>query len=271
MSIPGKLAELAIKARADAPEQPEGGKNADSGISGAAWQTDRLQQDLANNRVFLVGEIRLAAALKITQRKTRRCLPLRSKVLNTWKWTATGCLPTPKSTLQSPSASTAWTERRAGPERPALRQVCICRTPTWTRLAHPGAAADAVFRHFPKLGEPCVWRATPLYRVDAPARVKPASRFMRWTGELTAILDKLPRTVPKTPGASATSKGLGRNEAPSSSGTRISRHAAPADAAGGSGFLADRNLIRTKLMGKGGSHCCASRIDGTAWNAVDDI
>jgi topoisomerase-4 subunit B len=101
--------------------------------------------------------------------------------------------------------------------RAALRQGLHPVGRRRRRLAHPGAAADAVLPHFPQLiarGHVYVAKP-PLFRIDAPARGKQAGAkiYALDEGELEATLDKLRKEGARDSWKISRFKGLGEMNA----------------------------------------------------------
>jgi topoisomerase-4 subunit B len=120
-------------------------------------------------------------------KETQAVLPLRGKVLNTWEVERDRLF----ANNEIHDIAVAIGVDPHGPnddarfQRPALRQGVHPERRRRRRLAHPGAAADAVL---PPLSQadrarPCLHRRPPLFRIDAPARGKrPAAKiYVRWT------------------------------------------------------------------------------------------
>jgi topoisomerase-4 subunit B len=196
-----KLAELVIRqaqTRQRAAQKVE--KRKGSGVAVLPGKlTDCESRDLLFNEVFLVeGDSAGGSAKMGRDKETQAVLPLRGKVLNTWEVdrdrlfanteihdiaVAIGVDPHAADQTPDMSGSALW--QGLHPLRRRRR-----------RLAHPGAAADAVL---PPLSQNSLKRGhlyiarPPLFRVDAPARgKKPAAKIYALDeGELEAALDKL--------------------------------------------------------------------------------
>jgi topoisomerase-4 subunit B len=194
-----KLAELVIRqaqTRQRASQKVE--KRKGSGVAVLPGKlTDCESRDLLHNEVFLVEGDRPAAAPRwAATRRPRPCCRCAARCSTPGRSSATACSPTTRSTTSRwPSASIRTAPTTPRPERPALRQGLHPERCRRGRLAHPGAAADAVLPPLPqadRAGHIYIARP-PLFRIDAPARGKrPAAKLYALDeGELDAALDKL--------------------------------------------------------------------------------
>lgn len=128
-----KLAEIAIKAaqtRQKAGQKVE--KRKGSGVAVLPGKlTDCESKDIAVNEVFLVeGDSAGGSAKMGRDKETQAILPLRGKVLNTGRWTATGCSPTTKSTIFR--WRSVWT--RMAPMTSPISPVCATARSAFSRM-----------------------------------------------------------------------------------------------------------------------------------------
>jgi topoisomerase-4 subunit B len=200
-----KLAELVIKqaqSRLRSLQKVE--KKKSSGVAVLPGKlTDCESTDLTRNELFLVeGDSAGGSAKMGRDKEFQAILPLRGKVLNTWETDRDRLFANNEiHDIAVAIGVDPHSRRHAGPVRSALRQDLHPVRCGRRRLAHPGAAADAVLQALPALfknGHICVARP-PLYRVDVPARgKKPIQKLYALDdGELLAIEDKLKKGRPE--------------------------------------------------------------------------
>jgi topoisomerase-4 subunit B len=256
-----KLAELVIRqaqTRQRAAQKVE--KKRGSGVAVLPGKlTDCESRDLLHNEVFLVEGDSAGGSAKMGRNKeTQAVLPLRGKVLNTWEVERDRLFA--NNEIHDIAVAIGVDPHGpddARPVRPALRQGLHPQRRRRRRLAHPGAAADAVLPPLPqadRAGHVYIARP-PLFRIDAPARGKrPAAKLYALDeGELEAALDKL-RKEGAREGSWTISrfKGLGEMNAEQLWETTLNpetRRLLPVSWLGG-GFDATVAVL-TKLMGKG--------------------
>jgi topoisomerase-4 subunit B len=160
--------------------------------------TDCESRDLLHNEVFLVeGDSAGGSAKMGRDKETQAMLPLRGKVLNTWEVERDRLFANNEihDIAVAIGVDPHGPRRHARPLRPALRQGLHPERCRRGRLAHPGAAADAVLPPLPQAD-----RAGHVYiarrRCSASTRRRAARsrrpRSMRWTtANSTPSLDKL--------------------------------------------------------------------------------
>ena len=144
-----KLAELVIRqaqTRQRAGQKVE--KRKGSGVAVLPGKlTDCESRDLSLNELFLVeGDSAGGSAKMGRDKETQAILPLRGKVLNTWEVERDRLFANNEihDIAVAIGRRSARRRRHAGSRRPALRQGLHPERCRRRRLAHPGAAADAV-------------------------------------------------------------------------------------------------------------------------------
>ena len=129
--------------------------------------TDCESRDLTLNEVFLVeGDSAGGSAKMGRDKETQAILPLRGKVLNAWEVERDRLFANNEihDIAVAVGVDPHGAERRARLQRPALRQGLHPERCRRRRLAHPGAAADAVLPPLPEAD-----RARPRLRRQAAA------------------------------------------------------------------------------------------------------
>jgi topoisomerase-4 subunit B len=258
-----KLAELVIRqaqTRQRASQKVEEAQGLRRGR--AARQADRLRKPrpAAFNEVFLVEGDSAGGSAKMGRNKeTQAVLPLRGKVLNTWEVERDRLFANNEihDIAVAIGVDPHGPERRARPERAcATARSASCRRRR-RRLAHPGAAADAVLpplpqadRARPHLHRPAA--AVPHRRAGA-GQAPAAKLYALDEGELDAALDKLRKEGAREGSWSISRfKGLGEMNAEQLWETTLNpetRRLLPVSF-GARGFDATVAAL-TKLMGKG--------------------
>ena len=164
-----KLAELVDPPGADAPARGQKvEKRKGSGVAVLPGKlTDCESRDLALNEVFLVeGDSAGGSAKMGRDKETQAILPLRGKVLNTWEVERDRLFANNEihDIAVAIGVDPHGADDDARPHGPALRQGLHPVRRRRRRLAHPGAAADAVLPPLPEAD-----RARPRLRREAAA------------------------------------------------------------------------------------------------------
>jgi topoisomerase-4 subunit B len=216
-----KLAELAIKAaqsRQKAGQKVE--KRKGSGVAVLPGKlTDCESKDLAHNEVFLVeGDSAGGSAKMGRDKESQAILPLRGKVLNTWEVERDRLFANTEIHDIAVAIGVDPHGPNDTPDLSGLRygKICILSRCRRRRLAHPGAAADAVLPPFPqadRLGQRVRRAAAAVPRRCAGARQEARRpRCTRWTKASSppSSTSCARKACAKAPGASAASRAWAR-------------------------------------------------------------
>ena len=174
-----KLAELVIRqaqTRQRAAQKVE--KRKGSGVAVLPGKlTDCESRDLALNEIFLVeGDSAGGSAKMGRDKETQAILPLRGKVLNAWEVERDRLFA--NNEIHDIAVAIGVDPHGAGdaarPLRPALRQGLHPVRRRRRRLAHPGAAADAVLPPLPEADRSAATSTSPSRRCSASTRRRAA-------------------------------------------------------------------------------------------------
>ena len=271
-----KLAELVIRqaqTRQRASQKVE--KRKGSGVAVLPGKlTDCESRDITLNELFLVeGDSAGGSAKMGRDKETQAILPLRGKVLNAWEVERDRLFANNEihDIAVAIGVDPHGADRHAGHQRAALRQDLHPERRGRRRLAHPGAAADALLPAFP---EACfeaghVYIAKPpLFRIDAPARgKKPAAKIYALDdGELNATLDKLRKEGARENAWSISRfKGLGEMNAEQLWDTTLNPETRRLLQTGFAALGFDATVACADQADGQGRGAGASRPDGAAW------